>query len=143
MPKILFIVALGIVLAFTSNDFARAQGRDGATHNRQNLQNENSRQKPREHSRDEERFKGRDLDRIDRKKLKQELMSLPPEARQQRIKEIREEHRGKMQQGKQKFEQRWQNATSEERAQLCVKLQQRCEQGAKKHACRVQSAKCK
>jgi FtsZ-interacting cell division protein ZipA len=130
MPKILLLSALSIVLLAVPDSFAYAQeGEAPVQDQRQGRQGDRN-----------QRQQGGG---IDREKLKQELMSLSPEERQQRIKEIREKHRGKMQQGKQKFEQRWQNATSEERAQLCVKLQQRCEQGGKKHACRAQSAKCK
>jgi hypothetical protein len=125
MPKILRLSALCIVLITVPDGFAHAQKGEASMAGRQGDGNQ--------------RQQGGG---IDREKLKQELMSLSPEERQQRIKDIREKHRGKMEQGKQKFEQRWQNATSEERAQLCVKLQQRCTQGGKKYACRAHNAKC-
>lgn len=81
--------------------------------------------------------------KFDREKIKKELMALPPEERKARMEQLRSEHKGRMEERRQKLEQRWQNASEGERMKFCQKVQQKCQQEGKKMACKMVENKCR
>lgn len=79
---------------------------------------------------------------FDREKIKQELMALPPEERQQRMEQLRQQHKGKIKERRQQLESKWQDSTPEQKQKFCQKVQQKCTSGGKKFACRLAQEKC-
>jgi hypothetical protein len=126
MPKILFIFTLCLLLTPTSYSDARAENAAGVVLDQSSVDD----------------IGNADNEGIDGEKIKRELMTLSPEMCDKRIETLRAEHRAQVEQDKQKFEQRWQNASTEERAQFCLKLQHKCEQEDKKYACGAYGEKC-
>tara|TARA_R110002124_G_scaffold149220_1_gene315185 strand:+ start:350673 stop:351059 length:387 start_codon:yes stop_codon:yes gene_type:complete len=126
MPKILFIFTLCLLLTPTLYSDARAENAPSVVQDQSSVDNADKAEE----------------DGIDGEKIKRELMTLSPELCDKRIEALRAEHRAQVEQDKQKFEQRWQNASTEERAQFCLKLQHKCEQEDKKYACGAYGEKC-
>jgi hypothetical protein len=79
---------------------------------------------------------------FDKKRLHEELMALPAEQRPARIQQLKEEHLKRRQEHAVKLEQKWQNATSEERQYFCQKLQHKCNAENKKFVCELARNKC-
>ncbi|MCB9990781.1 MAG: hypothetical protein H6867_05310 [Rhodospirillales bacterium] len=80
-----------------------------------------------------------------REALREELESLPPEERKARMEELREqfesEHAQRREKLKQKFEERWDHASEEERASFCENARSRCADGGEK-ACAFAARAC-
>lgn len=88
-----------------------------------------------------------DSDRLQqrREEIRKELQSLPPEQRAKRMQELRKQFRQKreemVRQRTRKFQERWQNATPEEKRKFCANVRQRCADGGSK-ACQIAERAC-
>ncbi len=81
----------------------------------------------------------------EREQIRQELQALDPSERPARMEEIRQEMEQRKQERRQRykkhFEERWENATTEERASFCEAAKSRCGDGGAR-ACSMVSDKC-
>jgi hypothetical protein len=81
-----------------------------------------------------------------RQELKEQLMKLPPEQRRAKIDELKQQMSAdkaqKLQQRKDEFQNKWNNASPEQRAQFCNNVKQKCAEGGKKFACEIAQSKC-
>ena len=77
--------------------------------------------------------------------IKQELMSLPPDQRQARMEELRAQYRKKhaasQEERMKHFQERWDNATDEERARFCKNAAEKCAGGGQP-ACDIAKSVC-
>lgn len=85
-------------------------------------------------------------DKDNRQKMREMLMSLPPEERMERIQTLREQHLREIEQQRQqrraKFERKWQNSTLEEREKVCDRVRMHCEDDPQSHSCQVAEGFC-
>lgn len=76
-----------------------------------------------------------------REEKRQELMQLSPEERQKKISSLKEEQQERRQERKKHFDERWNNASQEQRDRFCSNASSRCSGGAER-ACAVVKEKC-
>lgn len=82
-----------------------------------------------------------------REKIKEELMALPPEERKEKMQALREEfsrdHQASQSEHKEKFEERWKNATPEQKEKFCSNVEHKCaEGGGEGYGCKVAQEAC-
>jgi hypothetical protein len=83
-----------------------------------------------------------------REQLREELMKLPPEQREQKMEELRAEFKANAAERREKFDARWNKASPEERAKFCEKVKARCaaaqqdEVNGGAFACRIAEKRC-
>lgn len=71
--------------------------------------------------------------RARREEMKEKLMAMPPEERKEKMKELRErfgqDHEAFRKERKEKFEERWKNATPEQKEKFCGSVRHKCTGG--------------
>ena len=73
--------------------------------------------------------------------IRSQLKDLPPEERQAKIQQLREEFRNKREERKAMFEDKWNSASPEQKNRFCKKASYECQSG-KEFACKVAQSKC-
>lgn len=81
-----------------------------------------------------------------RQELKDQLMQLPPDQRRAKVEEMKQQMSAdkaqKLQQRKDEFQNKWDNASPEQRTKFCDNVKQKCAEGGKKFACEIAQNKC-
>lgn len=79
-----------------------------------------------------------------RANLKRQLEALPPEQRKAKIEQMKQDFAQKKEEKKAAFDNRWNQATPEQKAKFCASAQQKCNAGGQggDFACKVAQNRC-